>query len=484
LRTPTLLALVAALSAGAASAQEPGFVARRHEKDVAPAPSVPWMPGEGERPPVEKREAANLPPEFLVPGATVTLPQLVDLALTQNPLTRAAWMNAKAAAGELGTKRAAYLPTVEVDANVLRQKQAAVGGKFITQQTTYGPSVLVSWALLDFGTRAADVEEARQALIEADYAHDQTIQDVVLRLTQAYYQYQAAKALAAAYEVSLNEAETSADAAEERRKAGVATIADVLQSKTARSQALLNLQTAQGLIQTLRGGLATAAGVPANIPVDTAPLPDTVDVDAALDAIEPLLDKAVSERADLNAARAEKLKTEAHVKSVRASGLPSLGFGGSVNRTYYTDTSIAKYSDNWSGQLLVRFPVFTGFEKSEELYKAKAEAGVAAANEKTLADQVILQVWTSYYSVKTAAQRVKTARDLLASAAQSADVGSGRYKAGVGTVLDLLTAQGALASARAQDVEARTDWLTAMAQLAHDIGGLGPGPAAAVKGTR
>src|SRR5213080_2228759 len=51
---------------------------------------------------------------------------------------------------------------------------------------------------------------------------------------------------------------------------GTATIADVLQAKTAVSQAELALETAQGSIQTLRGALATAAGVSPDIPVEVA----------------------------------------------------------------------------------------------------------------------------------------------------------------------------------------------------------------------
>jgi outer membrane protein TolC len=76
--------------------------------------------------------------------------------------------------------------------------------------------------------------------------------------------------------------------------------------------------------------------------------------------------------------------------------------------------------------------------------------------------------------VRTSVQRLRTARDLLASAQQSAEVAQGRYKEGVGTILDVLTAQSALASARAQEVQSRADWLLAVASLAHDTGSLGP----------
>ena len=50
------------------------------------------------------------------------------------------------------------------------------------------------------------------------------------------------------------------------------------------------------------------------------------------------------------------------------------------------------------------------------------------------------------------------------------DVAQSRYRAGVGNIIDLLTAEAALETARAQEVQARADWFIAVAQLAHDTG--------------
>ena len=95
------------------------------------------------------------------------------------------------------------------------------------------------------------------------------------------------------------------------------------------------------------------------------------------------------------------------------------------------------------------------------------------ASANLLRTQVSNQVVTSYVNLHTASARVRTANVLLSSAQQSEDVARGRYKAGVGTILDLLTAQSALSSARAQQAQARWTWATALAQLAHDVGVLG-----------
>jgi outer membrane protein TolC len=81
-------------------------------------------------------------------------------------------------------------------------------------------------------------------------------------------------------------------------------------------------------------------------------------------------------------------------------------------------------------------------------------------------------VWTRWYDVKTAAQRMETSKDLLESATESGKVALGRYKEGVGSLLDLLNAQSALALARAQEIGARADWLVAAARLIYSTGGL------------
>jgi outer membrane protein TolC len=88
-------------------------------------------------------------------------------------------------------------------------------------------------------------------------------------------------------------------------------------------------------------------------------------------------------------------------------------------------------------------------------------------------DVVTLQIWTSYYNFETAEQMVRTSDDLIKSASQNHDVSLERYKAGVGNIIDLLTAQAALQNARAQQVQARADWWLSALQLAHDAGILG-----------
>jgi outer membrane protein len=89
--------------------------------------------------------------------------------------------------------------------------------------------------------------------------------------------------------------------------------------------------------------------------------------------------------------------------------------------------------------------------------------------------QVALDVWNAHANLATATQSVKTAEDLLESATQSERVAAGRYRAGVGSILDLLTAQAALASARQSRIQAGTNWYVSRASLAQAMGALDAG---------
>ncbi|HVN31369.1 MAG TPA: TolC family protein [Thermoanaerobaculaceae bacterium] len=442
--------------------------------NTPPVPAGPNRPVELPAPPAPKGTPAPVIPEDLLkPGASLTLAQVVDIALQNNPETRTSYLLALSAAAQLGSKRAPYYPSVGVSASGTRTNQPQDATVTETQDI-YAGAVGLAYLLLDMGGRSANVDDARFGLLAADWTHNATIQNVILAVETTYVQYVNAKAQIEAAQSTVKSAEAALEAATVRHDAGVGTIADVLQAKTALSQAQLSLQTFQGQVLVLRGELATAMGLPADTPYDVGVLPAEVPLDRGTEAADKLIATARLRRPDLAAARALTEKAEAHVRSVRSDGLPTLSLFADANRTYLSPAIPFDARNNWSASLLLTFPLFTGFANSYDIKKAKADAAVARSQADTLEQQVILEVWTSYYFLQTATQLVKTSRDLLASAEQSERVALGRYKEGVGTIIDLLTAQSALATARSQDILARSGWFIALAQLARDTGTTAP----------
>jgi outer membrane protein TolC len=394
---------------------------------------------------------------------------VVDLALRNNPATRQSWANARAAAAAYGATRGAYYPQLDADMSVNRIKTSATAGRSAVQQTTYGPTATLTWLLFDFGGRGGASEAARQALLAADWTHNASIAGVVLGAQIAFYNYVATRALVSAQTVSVHDAQVNLDAAEARRRAGVATLADELQARTALSQARLLLETTQGTRQTARGALALALGYPANLPYDVdslAPPP----IAPLADSVEAIIGRAVRDRPDLAAARAQVASADARVRQFRGARLPSLQVNGTGGFTYLANRTGG--GNNYNVGIGLHVPLFNGFTREYQQRQAEELADAAGAQARSLEQQVTYQVFSAYYALQTSTRRVQTAADLIASAQQSAEVAFARYKAGVGTVLDLLAAQSALADARAQNIQAHLAWSTALAQLAHDAGAL------------
>ena len=361
------------------------------------------------------------------PGATFTLAQVVDLALANSPLTRTSYRRARSEAADLGSKRGAYFPTIDASGSAAHGQQPTGDQQGDAVYTTYGPGLSLNYLLLDFGGRGGQVEEARQSLLAADWSHNAMVHDVALGVQEAYFQYQDAKALLAAARTTLTQAQTSLDATSVRHDAGVATIADVLQARTALAQAQLNVDGFEGQVFALRGALATAMGLPADLPFDVGSLPSEVPLDRAQPTIDALIADA-ARRPDLAALRALAQKAGAHVGVVRSEGLPSLSLQAGANRTYFDSGALDVHHDIWSVRVQLSVPVFSGFSKTFDVRRAREDAAVARAQAEGYEQQVILQVWTSYYGLQTAGQRVRTSQALLDSATQSEQVALARSR--------------------------------------------------------
>ena len=438
---------------------------------ASPSPSVPWQPPPNAvkpEPTISPAQVAAIPPDLADRVRQLTITDVVDIALTNNPATRASWSQARAAAFTFGSERGQYYPTINGSTTVGRFQTPATTTRPAGKSTQYGPSISLSYLLLDFGGRSGSIERARQELFSANLTHNANIQNVVLQAEVAYFTYMATSALLAAERSAIAEAQANLNAATQRNRVGLATIADVLQARTALSQEQLNLETTQGNLQAARGALAAALGLPANLPFELQPMTEPLPVRTLALSVDSVINAALQNRPDLQAARAQAQAAAQSVRVAKSAMLPSLTLNSNAGRTYSSPAVFA--GPSYNVQVGLSIPIFNGFSHQYDISAARAQADAVAALADLTRQQVVTEVFISYYALQTAQQRVATADDLLASAQQSVQVAAGRYREGVGSIIDLLTAQTALANARAQQVQARWQWYTSLAQLARAAG--------------
>lgn len=415
---------------------------------------------------LDDRLAPCAPPQLAQP---LTLAEVANTALCNNPQTREAWANARVEAAQVGIAKSAYLPSVtdsiSADLNWNRPENASRNNPY----NTLSNNIVASYLLYDFGGRDANLESARQLLLAASATQDTVIQNILLGAVQAYYQVQANQAAVDAARETERAADESFKAADARYRAGVATPADKLQAQTALAQATLARISAEGNLKTAYGVLANIMGLPANQQLALAPANEIpANPDIAQD-INALIEQARTRRPDLVASEAQLKAAEAGIEVSKAAAKPSVSV---VMGQAFQDGSNLTSNNNSSIGINVQVPLFEGYAPTYQIRSAQALADLRAAQRDTLRLQISLDVWRAYHSLRTASESISAARVLVSSAEESSRVALGRYKAGVGNILDVLNAQSALADARQQFIQASLNWNIARAVLAQSMGGL------------
>jgi outer membrane protein len=414
----------------------------------------------------EVRAYECMAPDFNKP---LTLADVAHSALCKNPETREAWASARQQAALLGIARSAYLPSLN---NTLSGNLNAASPESELRGNPYANlsnSLVASYLLYDFGNRDATLESARQLLLAASASQNSVIQSVLLSATQSYYQVQAGIALLESSLEAERASEESFKAAKARYEAGVSTPADKLQAQTAYAQASLTRISAEGGLKTAYGTLANVMGWDANQSLSLAPR-SAVNLEQNIEQdIDALIEQARLRRPDLMASEAQLKAAQASIDASRAAAKPTVSLSVSNNSQNGSDLTS---SNTGSIGLNVTIPLFGGYAPSYRIRSAEALAETRAAQRDRLRLQISLDVWSAYQSLRTANESVRAAQVLVTSAEESYRVALGRYKAGVGNILDTLNAQSALASARQQKIQSDLNWNIARATLAQAIGGL------------
>ena len=436
----------------------------RTERLVPPSPFTPWPHTEG----VQEQYQAyiDLAPSTAGP---LTLAQLTDMALRNNPRTRQSWAAARAEAAQYGVAQSALAPVIDVLVNANRARViSGTSGLASPEQNRYGPTVSLSYILYDFGARQAEVEAQGYRVLAANLTQNRVLQEVVFNVEQAYFRLLGFEQLVRVGVQALKAREATLDAARRRHQAGLATIGDVFRSETAVAQVTLQLRRAEGEVSKARGQLAAACGVPVATALVLQPWSQRLDSVQVKESMESMLKKASASRPDLAAAESRVKASRAAVNAASSAGMPSLELNLQGQRQYYTDSR-----PNADGSLIafnLRIPIFDGWRDDYLVRRAEAQLRQAEAARDIALSQAELDVWQAYYDLQTALTSIATTDTLVQGAEQSASVAAARYQSGVGNLLDLLTAQEDETLAQAQSVQSRLDWYTALARLNFALG--------------
>lgn len=431
------------------------------------------------------------PPLCVLPDHPLSVAEMLDLALRNNPTTTRTWAVARAAGFGWRESQSSLYPSLNFEEEFTHTDESSISGNpsngdaFTNQDAPNNNSFRISkkfrhfnsftswvslqYLLLDFGGRDAVIQSTLQALFEANWMHNRSLQDVTIQVLDSYYAYINALELLRARLDDFKDSTANLELAERQLQLGVSTRVDFLQAKSNNVNVQLSVEELKGQVEVTKGALAVSLGLPAHTQFEVEPLPQHFPLDTVTQHVEDLLETAKVQRPDLAAAYANYRREEANVQAATSAALPTL----SLQSNYYHNSfpSNTRFNNHqYATSVVLSVPIFNGFFYTNNRRQAQERvvAAHAAMQEKELS--VSLEVVSSYYAYKTAVQTLKYSEEYLKFAEESYKATGQGYDAGTQTFVDILLVQAVLANARAKVVASRTDWVTALANLNYSIG--------------
>lgn len=413
----------------------------------------------------------TVPPVIPDPNLCLGLADLVDLAMQNSPKTRASWYRAKQAAADVGTARGAYLPPVDFSTFWLAANFPFVedGVIFNSNERNFGFGLSTSYLLFDFGGRNGNLLSALSALESLNWLYNWEAQTVMIHTIQSYYDYINAQAIVVADEEMVRDTQTTFEAAIALRQTGVKGLADELQAETNLLQAQILLEQDTTQLNIARATLVQAIGLPPDSPLCVAELPETIATDGVCHDITYLMQAAKERRADLMAVRASVLENRFKIRTARSALLPTINTSATGTKQMVNGS---EFMDVYALQFSLNIPLFHSFSDINALRKAQATLLESQANLDDEELVAFLTVLSDYYELVASTKILKYSYKYVETAQKNREVAFANYKSGINTIIDLMIANNALNIARQQLADAKTNFLTSLANISYNTGGL------------
>jgi outer membrane protein len=416
-------------------------------------------------------------PAAVQTGQPYDLPSLIDVALLNNPETRRAWSAARSAAAGFGSAQAPYYPQAAFSSDNGYQRTIIElpGAAAVLKQWQADPMVAMNWTLLDFGRRKSGSDSAQDRLIAANLAFNRSIQDVVFNVESAFYALDAADGAVIAAQQNLKLAETDFDAVRQRVDLGLATEPQLLLAKETVAQSRFDLANAQLMVRDAEAQMAVALGVPADPPVRIVGLENQAPPQELNRSVEALIAEARRARPDLAARVASMRASEADVSHARAQFFPLVGLSTSYgenmwNFTFLTPRTVQTGQPQYSALLTLRWDIFTGFGRLNDVRRAEDDREVARAELRSAEINTIAEMWRAYFELDSSRSKYAFAQSLVTASEESYNANLETYRQGLSTIVELLTAERDLANARYTFIQSKAQLLTAYAAVAYAAG--------------
>ncbi len=284
--------------------------------------------------------------------------------------------------------------------------------------------------------------------------------------TQGYLEVGRSHELIRVGESAVAVAAKSLSYARTMQQAGTVTPADVLQAQFALATAQRQLLAARDTLIISAAALGRLVG--ADGPVDVEPLANADPTPLAM-SDSAILVAAMLDAPAVRQAEAQAGAFAASVGTAKALYWPWMTATADYNRSN-NGALLGAPRNGWYYAVGFTWPLFTGWQRADSVVRTTVNAQVAAVVAKDTRRLSGAQAQQFLASLRLAEQSVTLALEEIRVTTENLRVMTVRYRAGVATILDLLTSQQFVIQASLDLVTARYSYLETRASLVALLG--------------
>ncbi|MBC7544793.1 MAG: TolC family protein [Candidatus Sericytochromatia bacterium] len=395
----------------------------------------------------------------------MSLDDLVKAALRDHPTLTSAREAAVALRHRASAAGSPYWPQVALNTGTSATTQVSQAQNTAAPFNLSTVGATVRQQLWDFGKTTDEVTAAEEAAQASQMTSESRRVDIAFGVRKAYLEWLRACGLQTQVESRQKAATALYRQADAFWKAGRRAKLDVTRADASLQQANADVIGARNTAQVALLTLGAAIGRSGSVEAETA----FPQVPALAEAPMSELTKLADHHPLIRQSAARLHQSEANHRRADKGNWPDI----TADVSYGVRARDLVPSQNWSAGVTMNVPVFNGFADWRDRDATAAQERASRADTQSQRLTVMLGIEQARLTGLGARERLAALGAAVRSAEANMALAEGRYKAGVGSVIEVSDAQSLLSTTQADRVRGEADYHLAVADLLRALGTTG-----------
>jgi outer membrane factor, OMF family len=414
----------------------------------------------------------------------MSLQDAVQMAVQRSPNLLLSKLGVERSQGSLKEAEAGRLPTASTSAQYqysetaqskLQQGPASAFGGSSSgggsgPSSSLGGSILqVNWNLYTAGLVDAQIEDNQQGLKNSTLEVEKQLQDLKVNVTRAYFKLQTEDGNVEIAQSAVRNAEASLRDAEAQERAGVGTQFDLLRQQVQLANTKQRLLQAQNNRVVAQRDLARALNFVEPTEVRAS---DPVEESGSWDlSLEDSIFQAYGKRVELSQFTAQEQQAKAKERAAYAQINPQVSLNGAIDfANQFGGSNSAGGQVGYSVGAQLRWNFFDGGVAQGRAEQAIATAKIARVNFANINNQVRFEVEQQFFTLQSSKERISSSRQAQFQGEEALRLARLRFRAGVGTQTDVISAEDALTTAKVNLLQSVISYNQSLQELRRAVG--------------